>query len=321
MDLLEFKKIAKIVLGSINDLSEGVITQDDIVDKMSLDDEPETNIYSPKFNSSILTRIDKPKSSFDVDIKDFSEKNKFKPAVMYDLWKSDPSETNFSNVINSLKPTMQYALASNGVAGDPLLTTNAKVLTAKAIKNFDPEFGVALPTYVTSQLQKLTRIAREARQPVKISERKTYEVAELAKAEEEFRDKYDKDPTVEELADFSDLSIDKIKDLRKYFKKQISENNFFANKSSSDETPSSVDESKGEFSNFSDEALGYVYKDLGNRDKKILEYLSGYGGSDILPPKLIAKKLNISQSQISRIMVKLAGKIFDINQALTKVYG
>ena len=310
MTLSEFKKIAKIILAtSKEDMEEGILNIESLPD-----------IYKPTFNSSEISdtqdisttnKILEPKSTI---------KNSESPSILFEVWKSDPSNENLSKVITALNPTIQYSLASNGVSGDPLLETKAKVLTARAVKKYDPSYGTTLPTYITSQLRKMIRVVRDLRNPVKLPERKLYEAAELSKAEEDFKDKYNKAPTVEELADFSGLSESKIKDIRKYFIKQISENNFYNKNLSYEDNPSSVDENPAVSSDFSDEALEYVYRDLGERDKKILEYMSGYKGSDILPPKEISRKLNISQSQISRIMLKLANKIYDIKQSLDKVY-
>lgn len=246
--------------------------------------------------------------------------DKLSPSVAYEIWNSDRSENNFNNLYNTLKPTIQYALAANNAIGDSLIETKAKILAAKAIKSFDPSYGNSLPTYLSSQLQKLTRISRDLRSPIKVPERQLYAAAELARTEEDWKEKHGgKEPTVSDLADAMGMSIKKISDIRKQFVKQVSESKYFSGVTSDDNISSNA-EQNAEESLFTDEAISYVYNDLGYRDKKILEYSTGFGGSDILSPAEISKKLNISQSQVSRITAKLANRVFDVEKTLQKIY-
>lgn len=247
------------------------------------------------------------------------DNEKFSPAIAYEIWNNDKTDENFKNVFNALKPTIKYALASNNALNDPLIETKAKVLTAKAIKSFDPTYGTSLPTYLNRQLQKLSRFTRDMRSPIKIPERQLYAAAELAKVENELKDKYGRDPTVSDIADEMGIPIKKVENIRKQFVKQISEKNYFSGVTEEDDT-SSNDEQGAYTTDFTKEAISYVYNDLGYRDKKILEYSTGFGGSDILTPKEIAKKLKLSLSQISRINAKLANRIFDVKKSLERVY-
>lgn len=246
------------------------------------------------------------------------------PALAYEIWQTDPSDRNFSNILKSLQPTIKYALAANNSLGDSLIETKAKVLAARAIKKYDGSYGTSLPTFVSRQLQKLTREIRELRNPVKIPERFAYEAASIVKAEEEYKEKYDKEPTLEVLADKTGLSIKQIAKIRSQFLKQISEGNYFTNagnmeESSEDSSTDVGDLSKNEV-NYDDEALEYVYHSLSPRAQKVLEYTTGFGGSDKLTPLEIANKLKISRGQVSRIQGNIAAKVYDIKQSLQSVY-
>ena len=273
--------------------------------------------YDVDYNSSKDTSTLDDLSKSDIEIPHI---DKLSPSVAYEIWNNDKSENNFNNLYNTLKPTIQYALAANNAIGDSLIETKAKILAAKAIKSFDPAYGNSLPTYLSSQLQKLTRINRDLRSPIKIPERQLYAAAELARTEEEWKEQHGgKEPTVSDLADAMGMSIKKISDIRKQFVKQVSESRYFSGITSEDSVSSNA-EQNAEESIFTEEAIGYVYNDLGYRDKKILEYSTGFGGSDILSPAEISKKLNISQSQVSRITAKLANRIFDVEKTLQKIY-
>ena len=277
----------------------------------------EPSKYDVEFNSSnvdndeLQTLLEEPKQD---------KTDKLNPSIAYEIWSSDPSDENFATVLKSVQPTIRYALAANNAVGDNLIETKAKVLAAKAIKSYDPSYGSSLPTYLSTQLQKLTRYTREARSAIKIPERQLYAAAELAKAEEEWKEKHGgKEPTVSDLADTMGLSIKKIEEIRKQFIRQVSERSYFSGATEED-NQSSVDDQSKSVTDFTKEAIGYVYNDLAYRDKKILEYMTGYGGSDILDHDQIAKKMKLSTSQVYRTAAKLANRIYDTRLALEKVY-
>lgn len=246
------------------------------------------------------------------------------PKLAYEIWQSDPSSTNFSNVLKSLEPTIKYTLAANSSLGDSLIETRAKILAAKAIKKYDGEFGTSLPTYVSRQLQKLTREVRELRNPIKIPERFAYEAAAIVKAEEDFIEKYDKEPTVEQLADATGMPIKQIAKVRSQFLKQVSEGNYFTNAGDEDnaggESVASVSDLSNKSVDYENEALDYVYHTLSPKAQKVLEYTTGFGGSDILTPLEISNRLKMSRSQVSRIQGNIAAKVYDIQQSLSNVY-
>lgn len=243
----------------------------------------------------------------------------------YTNWRQNPSKQNLNTVIETLKPTINYALSSYQGKGDPFIETQAKILASKAIKAYDPSYNVTLPTYLTSQMRKLTRIVRESRSPIKIPERTFYDIAELKEAENELLEKNGgREPDVQQLADYMGVPVDKIEKTRNKMVKQISENSYFSNSNYSDENDAidSLDSLKSDQnqSAYLKEALNYAYNSSDYREKKILEWTCGYGGAKIRTPKQIADKLGISESQVSRLTAKLALKVSKNLNALEGVY-
>ena len=294
---------------------------------------PKTDITPPNFiedqninvidDSSPYRKEQEIKDKYDLDVVDnvstkrnnalrlLSNSNKtiLSAKDSYNRWKSTKDPNDFNVVLKSLKPTIEYSLSTYQAKGDPYIESKAKLITAKAIKEFDPEYKVSLPTYVTSQLRKLTRVVREGRSPIKVPERLIYEAAELKEAEQEFIEKHGREPDVQELADFSKMSIDRIEKIRKRAIKQVSEGQYFSGNGSGDdgaESKSSVEDVVQEIPNTVREALTYTHANADHRERKILEWSTGFGGAPILKPADIAKKLKISQSQVSRITAKLA---------------
>ena len=243
----------------------------------------------------------------------------------YRQWKTEPTKENFKLVLNSVKPTINYALATYQGKGNPYIETQAKILAAKAIKVYDPEYNVSLPTFLTSQLRKLTRIVRDANNPIKIPERTAYEIAELKEAERELLEKNGgREPDALELSDHMGISVEKLESIRKRTIKQLSEGSYFNNNVSSGEDNlqiASASENNQETTDYSKDAIMYVHNTADYRERKILEWSTGYGGSKILPPKVIAQKLGISESQVSRLTAKLAAQVEQNLRALERVYG
>lgn len=242
----------------------------------------------------------------------------------YTSWQQDQSMENLNKVVAALRPTINYALAQYQAVGDPYIETQAKILTAQAIKNYDPSYNVTLPTYVTSQLRKLSRIVREARNPIQIPERMSYEIAELNEAEAKLTEEMGgKEPDVQQLADYMGVSVKKIEQIRKARLKQVSEGQYYGseNADTESEDAASLEGEAQSKPDYAHEAIAYVHSVSDYRERKVLEWSTGYGGAPILSQQEIAQKLQISQSQVSRIMAKLAAEIEENINALEEAYG
>lgn len=226
---------------------------------------------------------------------------------LYGAYVSDPSKENLNTVIKGLKPTIDYQLASLGASNDPVMKSKATVYAAEAVLNFDPGKS-ALPTFVSSQLRKLSRDRRAMSGPMKIPERMQLDTYALVRAESEFEDKNGREPDDVELSDVTGFSLKKIGQLR----------------SGSMATPTEAAFADGQqekdVPDYLDEATNYVYHDADHIDRKILELKTGYGrkSENFVPLKAkdIASKLRVSASQVSRRSLRLSKKINDIKEAL-----
>ena len=88
----------------------------------------------------------------------------------YYNWVQNPSTDNLAAVLDNLKPTITAAVASYGGAGNPQIMAKARVVAAKAIKNYNPEAGASLPTWVSNQLRQLTRDIRKSGNDLSVAE-------------------------------------------------------------------------------------------------------------------------------------------------------
>lgn len=221
----------------------------------------------------------------------------------YYKWQADKSDANLYACTKYLQPTIDTVLATMGGAGNPQIAAKARVITAKAIKSYDPSYGASLKTHVTNQLRQLTRDLRKTDNVTSIPERVQLDGYAIYRAEKELTDEMGKEPTVQEIADRAHLSIKRIKEVREKMHAVSTEgayqdngNNFLA----------------GQDTDFSQDALDYVYNDSDRMDRLIIEYTTGYGGKKPLSVAEIKAKTGLTDVQISRRKSRIALRVKDI---------
>lgn len=228
----------------------------------------------------------------------------------YEVWRQDPSQSNLYTVTKSLKPTIDSVLAGMQGTGNPHLAAKARVVAAKAIKSYDPEAGTTLPTWVSQQLRQLARESRKSNNVISIPEGVQLDGYAIYRAEAEFMDKYDREPTVAELADASHLSVKRIEEVRKQMRPVANEGAFEA------EGNNGI---QGGQNDYSKDALDYVYNDSDLLDRKILEYAVGYGGTEMKENKDIMERLNLTPVQFTRRKARLSMRINEIIKNLEEI--
>lgn len=231
----------------------------------------------------------------------------------YDTWKADPTPANLYAVTKSLKPTIDSVLASLGGTGSPDVATRARVVAAKAIQSYDPAYGASLPTWVSQQLRQLTRDVRKSNNTISIPEGVQLDGFTLKQAEQQFVDEHDREPTVNELADMTGLSVKRITDVRNKLKPVATEGAF-----TDEEGNVGI---VGSLPDFDQEAVDYVYNDSDLIDRQILEMKLGYGGHDVLDNAAIMQKLGLTPVQLSRRVNRLTMRIQDNVNNLNAVQG
>lgn len=227
--------------------------------------------------------------------------------LAYQAYLSDPTPDKLSDVVDQLNPVINYSLSSMNATTDNLIRNKAKIFAADAVKKYSPEYGAALPTWVSGQLMQLKRFKREVNQPVKVPERVQLDAYTLSRAEQEFIDKFDREPDVEELADYAKMPRKRIEKIRRSFRAMPSQG-AIGDGFTQHET------------DFGAEALDYAYKDADKLDRKIIEMKTGYGGRyEPMPPNKIAAMLGLTPSQLTRRSIKLSLRIQEIEKNLQDI--
>ena len=201
--------------------------------------------------------------------------------------------------VKALRPTIDYALIQMNAADDPYLRIRADTIAAKAVQNFNPDRGAALPTWVSQNLMQLRRERRESGATIRVPERIQMDSFALAKATAEFTDTNGRDPSMLELADATHLTPKRIAHVRAH-EVPTSGSGAFGEDGVGTFTPS-----------YASEAMDYVYSESDPVDRKILEMRMNYSGKHptLMSKKDIARVLGLHQSQVTRRSANLAMRL------------
>lgn len=229
----------------------------------------------------------------------------------YEKWQLFKDSDSLYEVTKSLRPTIDSVVASLGGTGNPQIASKARVIAAKAIQSYDPSAGATLPTWVSQQLRQLTRDIRKSNNLVHIPDGVQLDAYALYRAESEFEDEHGREPTVEELADISHLPVKRILDVRTKMRPIITD--------AGTETDEGSSTLQVESSDYTQDALDYVYAESDRNDKKILEYTVGYGGAPVLSNDQIMQKLRLTPVQLSRRKARLSLRINEVIDGLSAV--
>ena len=229
----------------------------------------------------------------------------------YTQWMVERTPQALQRVVKDYDPMIRGTLSNIGAGQDPQLYSRARVLTAKAVETYNPEYGASLPTWVSRQLMPLRRMKRETQSSVRIPEGLQLDAFNISRSTEEYIDEHEREPDLLELSDRTGLSVQRIKKVR--------EQNVSA---PSDAAIAGTGEDDKAFTpahsepDWMTEASDYVYHEVDYTDRKILEHLMGYAGSEVMQGKDLADQLGVSASQVSRRAARLAYKINEYRRIL-----
>ncbi len=222
----------------------------------------------------------------------------------FDAWQRTKDPRVMSSMMNDLKPVIDTAVTSYASRPSPTVRGQAQVLTARAIKSFNPKKGANLRTHVMNQLQPLRRYSTQATQGVRVGEQRKAQYAQLREAEEQFYRDRGRDPSVAELADKLRISPARVQRLRRGDLYQVTEGSHLGLDSDRDVTEIGQDEN-GPMTAWID----YVYLDQDPTNQKIMEWKLGLYGSKQLSNQEISRRLKITPAAVTQRAARLAGLI------------
>lgn len=218
----------------------------------------------------------------------------------------DPEEV-FREQMREIEPRISYHLHRYGLGDDMLARTQARVYAAQAVRTYDPASGAGLPTWLDRNMQQLSRFKRLRATAVHVPERMQMDAMTIQRAKTDFEETEGREPELEELADRAGMSIKRIDQVRKGFRKMTSEEGFGGELESAQQV------------DWMGEAVDMIWEESDKKDRQIIEMKTGYGGRHKpMTPKDIATKLQISPVDLSRRSTRIAAKLETIMEELER---
>jgi len=218
----------------------------------------------------------------------------------FHAWKGNDTPVTRGALLKRVSPVIDRAVVSYaGADASPSVRSRAKLMTLQAFKTYDPARGT-MRTHLLSQLQGLRRTAAQSNQIISVPERVALDRQHLREAEEELRDKFGREPSDMEVANYTGLSMRRLG----YVRQAAPGTN----------TGSILDEEGDVYSPASnvpgahsqdDAWADMVYYDLGDTDRTIMEYTLGLRGAPVLSNVDLAAKLGVSPGAVSQRKAKI----------------
>lgn len=215
----------------------------------------------------------------------------------YNTWRSSQSPSDLRKVVRALDGTISSASRAHAgnAAQSPVVQQRARLIAARAVKSYDPDRGVALPTHVNNQLRELQRAAPSVVDPLSPPERFRRQQMEITRVTADLEEQLGREATDEEIAEVSGIPLPRVVKVRQRMRARLP-TSVYEDSDDDDESPDIVD------STVTDEDLWLeaVYHDLGEVDRVILLHRTGYRGAEVLSNAEIADRVNLSPGAVSQ---------------------
>jgi DNA-directed RNA polymerase specialized sigma subunit len=215
-------------------------------------------------------------------------------------WSVDKKPEKLQGMLVKLTPTIEASVNTYvGPKASQVIKDRARIIAAKAIKKYNPKAGAKLHTFVASNLRELQRSAPVINEPFVAPEKFRQDSHILHKANKAFIDSFGREPTDEELSEAAGLPLKRVFRVRNRNRPVIHMSALEGDEDSPNQ------DIVGQRRRPYDDWLDAVYHDLGDIDKLILQYRTGYGGVERLPNEAIALRAGLSPAAVSQRAAKI----------------
>jgi DNA-directed RNA polymerase specialized sigma subunit len=224
-------------------------------------------------------------------------------ANTHQLWQKNQTPAMNTKLLATIQPTIDTAVSSYvGQNPSSAIKTRAKLMALKAMQNFDPTRG-NVRTHLLSQMQSLRRLAAQEQNIIAVPEQVGLDFQHLSEAERELQDKLSRDPSDDEIADSTGLSVRRIKKIRAFHKPVAEGSTIIENED--DYSDGGVASKVPGQTNAQDAWIDFVYGDLTPTNKLIMDMSLGRNGRRKASVQDIARKLNITPGAVSQRAAKI----------------
>ena len=176
-----------------------------------------------------------------------------------------------------------------------VVTAEAYRLAKEAAESFNPDSGNKFSTHLVNSLKKLSRLSTKYGGILRVPENKQFKIHKMNQAEEELHNELGREPSLAELSQFTGMSLAELTGLKQARKREVNVSNLAY-------SPVFIEGDN-------DDWVHFVYHDLPQRDKIIMEHKTGFGGKKLLSNDELAKLLNTSPSTISNRVKLITDRI------------
>lgn len=223
--------------------------------------------------------------------------------TLYTDWQKNQTPESNTKILAAVQPVIDTALQSYGGASHtPTLKSRARLMALKALGTYDPQRG-NVRTHLLSQLQSLRRAAAKEQNIINLPEQVGLDFQNLSSAENELRDQFGRDPTDDELSDYTNLSQRRIQKIRN-FHQPLAEGTV-SRIADEDSTGGDVASMVPGNNRAAESWMNFVYGDLGPTDKLIMDMTLGRNGKRKASTQEIARRLNITPGAVSQRAAKI----------------
>lgn len=214
----------------------------------------------------------------------------------YTQWESGPTPDTYAELMKSLEPTISSALRTHG-GGDPALLTKARILASEAVRSYDVKRGAALNSHVFNHLQRLNRVRAQRGQAIHVPESMEVDRRRIHTYSQSYIEQHGVDPSNRKISDGVALSLKRVRQATG--SGEAPESQFLSDKGDA------VAQKRDPY----DIWVEYVHHDLAEKDRRVLEWATGYKGAVLLPKTEIAKRLKISPAAVSQRITRIQKKL------------
>ena len=221
---------------------------------------------------------------------------------LFDTWKADPRPETLTPLIQGLGPTIDRGLSTYGYQKDPNMRSAAELHLIKGLPRYDPERS-KIDTWATNELKRVPRLGLQQRHSIPIPEQAASDIQSIRQAETELRHRLGRDPTPDETADATSLSVRRIGSVKSRFGAPTVTQEMVRSSEGQETAIGSQTADRDEL------VIDLVYGELNPVDQKIMDWSLGWHGQPKLPKAEIAKRLGLSPARITQRAGDVAERI------------
>ena len=223
-----------------------------------------------------------------------------------DRYNAEPTPANLKAVVTSLHPTIQKAVLSFPPVQTPVVHHRARLIAADAVKSWSPDSGADLKTHVFRQLQRLQHEGPKITDPLPMPERTRRDARAITDAMAAVGDTVGNEISDERISELTGIPVKRVIKVRGQIRRSTSSSAHEAGMGDDDdETPDIVAKAADPY----DEWIDATYHDLGETDRLILAYRTGYRGAPVISNSEIARRLKLSPGAVSQRASNIQAKL------------